>query len=114
MRANASPAGNRLGIVAAMALVAMSGVAAKLAPVVPNPAHGPTRLSFTLPRSAAVALEVFDTQGRRVGVLARGELGAGEHEVTWQAPAARARPATFFARFRFPGGQQVRRFVVVR
>jgi hypothetical protein len=54
-----------------------------LGPVRPNPFRGATALHFSLSAPASVCLEVFDLQGRRVKVLARGPHGAGEHEARW-------------------------------
>ena len=48
----------------------------------PNPAHGVTRLSFTLPSASVVSLAVFDLAGRRVATLIDHELEtAGTHAV---------------------------------
>jgi hypothetical protein len=79
--------------------------------VSPNPGAGPTAIQFTLPRTARVAVVVFDLQGRRVAALANGALEAGTHVVRW---TGRALPGTYLAAFEFPGGRQVRRFVRLR
>lgn len=48
----------------------------------PNPARSSTSIRFTLPEAAAVNLEVFDLQGRRVAApLEREPEAAGVHEV---------------------------------
>jgi len=50
--------------------------------VSPNP--GAThRISFALPRKTAVKLGVYDVLGRRVAVLAEGELPAGRYTREW-------------------------------
>jgi hypothetical protein len=49
----------------------------------PNPFNPSTQIEFALERPEAVEITVFDLAGRRVATLQRGELGAGEHHVTW-------------------------------
>ncbi|MDG5766570.1 T9SS type A sorting domain-containing protein [Balneolales bacterium ANBcel1] len=51
----------------------------------PNPFNPATRIRFSLEKGAAVTLEVFDLQGRRVETLASGYHGAGSHTVTVDA-----------------------------
>jgi photosystem II stability/assembly factor-like uncharacterized protein len=51
----------------------------------PNPFTGATRIGFSLPTAAKVALEVFDLQGQRVATLASGPHSAGEHTVEFGA-----------------------------
>jgi beta-fructofuranosidase len=41
------------------------------------------RLVFAIPRSAQVAIDVFDVQGRRAAALAAGPRSAGIHRLTW-------------------------------
>ena len=55
--------------------------------VEPNP--GMTqRVSFVVPRSAKVEVGVYDLLGRRVAVLARGEMPAGSYTREWDGLAA--------------------------
>lgn len=49
----------------------------------PNPFNPNTRIEFVLDRPGAVEISVFDLAGRRVATLHDGELGVGEHAVTW-------------------------------
>jgi hypothetical protein len=41
------------------------------------------RIVFSIPRSARVAVDLFDVQGRRVAALASGPRNAGIHRVAW-------------------------------
>ncbi len=51
----------------------------------PNPFNPVTTLSYAMPTSGEVLLEVFDALGRRVAILAEGVQSAGRHEVTFNA-----------------------------
>ncbi|WP_103665104.1 DUF1501 domain-containing protein [Gracilimonas amylolytica] len=51
----------------------------------PNPFNPTTTISFSLPASTRVKLEVFDIQGRRINVLLNSELSAGSHRVRFDA-----------------------------
>lgn len=48
-----------------------------------NPTAEGATFRLELPRRAAVEIAVFDTLGRRVAVLTRGERDAGSHVVAW-------------------------------
>lgn len=63
------------------------GGVAKLHPNAPNPFNPTTRIRYVLPEGAAreVALEVYDTFGRRVRVLDAGVRSGGEHVVDFDA-----------------------------
>jgi len=51
----------------------------------PNPAGGLVHLGATLAEAGAVRAEVFDALGRRVAVVADGEVAAGDVAWTWDA-----------------------------
>ncbi|TVR13087.1 MAG: T9SS C-terminal target domain-containing protein [Balneolaceae bacterium] len=51
----------------------------------PNPFNPSTVISFELPESNTVTLEVFDMVGRQVATLVSGSLQAGTHQVTFDA-----------------------------
>ncbi len=55
-----------------------------IAPVVyPNPASNRMQFAFGLGLDGRAVLEVFDVQGRRVGLLVDGELASGQYSVEW-------------------------------
>jgi len=62
-----------------------SGEGGLLGPVTPNPSSSVFHVSMDLPGAMDVRLEVFDTAGRRVALLADGLLPSGEHEFLWDA-----------------------------
>ncbi|MFH2056190.1 MAG: T9SS type A sorting domain-containing protein, partial [bacterium] len=49
----------------------------------PNPFNPETNISFTLPKSGRVNLEVFNLLGQRVATLLDQELPAGNHQARW-------------------------------
>ncbi|HTY08448.1 MAG TPA: T9SS type A sorting domain-containing protein, partial [Candidatus Edwardsbacteria bacterium] len=59
-----------------------------LARVSPNPSRGQAVISYQLPRTAAVAVELFTVDGRRVAVYQRGTQGAGPQRFTLPAGLA--------------------------
>ena len=56
---------------------------ARLLPNYPNPFNGSTTIRYYLPAAAAVHLDVYDIQGRRVRRLERGHITPGEHVIVW-------------------------------
>jgi hypothetical protein len=58
----------------------------------PNPFQAGTAIHFDLPVGAMVRLEVFDAQGRRVGLPANRFFPAGRHSVNWGPGESGARP----------------------
>jgi hypothetical protein len=72
-----------------------------------NPASS-SRLSFTLPASGRVKLEVFDVQGRKVRTLLEQDAAPGEFAVSWNGlddHGARVVKGVYFARL--VSGEQV-------
>jgi len=63
--------------------VAGAGGAIRLSPPRPNPMRDGTTLAFSLPAAGRVTLAIHDVTGRRVRVLADGDLAAGRHEAAW-------------------------------
>ena len=51
----------------------------------PNPFKPETVIAYYLPEAYDVTLEVYDTMGRRVGILDRGTKSPGRYEVQWNA-----------------------------
>jgi hypothetical protein len=50
----------------------------------PNPFRNEVNLSFDLPTSGPVTVEVFSADGRLVRTLANGDMPAGHHDMTWK------------------------------
>jgi len=83
-----------------------------LAPLAPNPVHGPTTLTYALPFASHVRLSVVDVQGRELRVLEDADRPAGRHVA--QMPAGELAPGLYFVRMRAPGVSLAQRFVLVR
>lgn len=65
--------------------VVSAGTRFSLSPARPNPSRGGTEIAFSLARSSATQLSVFDVSGRRVATLISRDLAAGPHRVTWDS-----------------------------
>jgi hypothetical protein len=49
----------------------------------PNPFRNQVALTFALPEAGPVSVEIYSADGRHVQTLAQGEMGAGQHTLTW-------------------------------
>ena len=49
----------------------------------PNPFNSETQITFSLPRDAAVALELYNLTGQKVATLLEGTRSAGNHSLHW-------------------------------
>jgi hypothetical protein len=78
----------------------------------PNPANGPTTITFELPRAADVSLRLYDVSGREVAVLANGPRAGGRHVVP--VAAERLAPGTYHYMLKALGTVETRRLVVRR
>ena len=94
----------------------MGGERFALAAVYPNPGRGPMAIEFSLPGRAGVSIDLLDLQGRCMVALVSGVQSAGRHRIEWSGrtgSGAPIPPGIYFARYRYPGGQAVRRLVRV-
>jgi hypothetical protein len=83
-----------------------------------NPSKGDlATLQYTLGKSGAVTVTVFDLSGSIVNVLVRGTQAPGDYEVTWDGKN-RARTAVargiYFVRVIGPDVDEIRKVLVVR
>jgi hypothetical protein len=81
---------------------------ARLEQNLPNPFNPVTTIRFHLAAEAPVRLEVYDVAGRRLSVLLRRVLPAGEHRVIWDGRDDRGgavASGTYF--YRLVAGEQV-------
>lgn len=82
----------------------------RLQAAAPNPAYDHIRLGFTLPQAAAVQLEIFALDGRRLRRVDLGRQPAGDQQFTLTTTGwARG---TYIYRMTAPQGQLVSRFTL--
>ena len=87
----------------------------RLAPVVPNPVRGGTRVAFALPRESNIRLSVHDVQGRERLLLAEGAFAPGRHSLDWTAGGSQTLdPGLYFVRLQVSGRTLTQRFTVGR
>jgi hypothetical protein len=58
----------------------------------PNPARGPARISYVLPRASDVRLAIYDVGGHKVTTLVDRREGPGRGEVSWDGRSASGDP----------------------
>jgi hypothetical protein len=83
----------------------------------PNPFNPRTTIVFELPRTEPVALSVYDVRGRRVAVLASGEMTSGLHQITWEGrdDQGQSLPSgVYLYRLVTPGGEQGGRMILAK
>jgi hypothetical protein len=61
----------------------LTGAPFRVASPVPNPSRGSAMIAFELAAPVDCAVQVFDSQGRRIRALARDHRSAGLQRVTW-------------------------------
>ena len=89
----------------------------RLAQVGPSPGSGPVKIAFSLGHPAAVEINVFDIQGRKMASLARGLWPSGTHQVEWNGrmqSGELAAAGVYDVQYLYPGGQDHRAVVRVQ
>ncbi|MFC1800169.1 FlgD immunoglobulin-like domain containing protein [Candidatus Eisenbacteria bacterium] len=72
----------------------------------PNPFESNTVIGFDVPKTAALSIKVYDSEGRLVKILARGEAEPGRHRITWVGDDDHGHPASpgiYFIKMETPG-----------
>ncbi len=83
----------------------------------PNPFNSSTSIRFKLPELCDVKVRVFNIRGEIIRSVARGILGAGEHQVKWDGKdeAGLDVPSgSYFVRVATGGAQQVMKVMLIR
>lgn len=82
----------------------------------PNPGNPRIKVRFRLPSSGPVRVVVHDLQGRRVAVLAEGDLAVGDHELSWDGagPGGPAAAGTYLLRVETRHGHLDRKLVLLK
>lgn len=93
------------------------GPSGRLLPPSPNPSAGEVRLRFHVPAAGRISMQIFDTRGRLVRVVADEVVGAGEHDLAWDGTGPGAEPVApgvYCCRFRTDGHIETRKIVLLR
>ncbi len=83
----------------------------------PNPFNPMTRLSFEIPTSGRVLLEIYDVKGRLISQLKDETLSAGSHEVVWNGldrTNGAVASGVYFSRLTFGQEHRTGRMTLVR
>ena len=94
-----------------------AGAATALGQNFPNPFNPVTKIAFRLGAPGAAELTVFDPQGRVVKSLHTGELGMGDHQVTWEGDTDNgglASSGVYFYRLQTSEGSFTKRMVLLK
>lgn len=78
----------------------------------PNPFNPATAISFNLPASVKVKLEVFNAIGQKVATLVNSKLPAGSHTATWNA--ANMPSGIYFYKLEAGNFNQTRKMVLAK
>jgi hypothetical protein len=78
----------------------------------PNPFNPNTTIQFNLPRTGRVRIDVYNSLGERVSVLADGYFNQGAHMVNWHA--GHLPSGTYYYRMRTASFSKTRRMVVLK
>ena len=84
----------------------------ELAQNYPNPFNPSTVISYTLPQSGSVSLEVFDMTGRRIAVLTEGNKSAGTH--SFEFDASQLSSGVYMYRLQSSGTTLTRKMTLVK
>ena len=101
----------------AAAPVPHGGVKSLLRQNTPNPFNPSTTIGFSLAAPGATELQVFDVRGAHVRRLVAGDLGAGEHSVTWDGrddAGARVPSGVYFYKLKSGDFEGLQRMVLLK
>lgn len=82
----------------------------------PNPFKGSTSIRYTIAADAEVDLSIYDMLGKRVQVLERSRMSAGEYTATWDGKSesgVKVAPGLYLISLRSNGSVRTRSMIVV-
>jgi hypothetical protein len=84
--------------------------------VSPNPFNASTRIMSYVPRAGDLDISIYDLSGRKVSVVASGDVSTGRHSFTWKATGFDGRElpsGVYFARLSMDKGAPISRKLVL-
>jgi photosystem II stability/assembly factor-like uncharacterized protein len=85
--------------------------------VYPNPVSGSANISFIIPQSQKVSLQVFDMNGRLVKIVASAAMQAGSHQFVWDARDERGNALNtgiYFVRIEMENYAETKKIAVIK
>ncbi|OGB65896.1 MAG: hypothetical protein A2Y94_11520 [Caldithrix sp. RBG_13_44_9] len=89
----------------------------QLLPVYPNPFNSYTQISFKIPQTSKIMLEIYDLVGRRVKTLANETYQTGAHHIRWDGTNQYGGEVTtgiYFVRLSTPGFKATHKILLMR
>jgi hypothetical protein len=81
----------------------------------PNPGRGSGLLSFKLPESGNVIIELFDNMGRPVKTSDKGTMPEGDHQIVFSMENERVAPGLYFVRITTSfGATEIIKIIVIK
>ncbi len=78
----------------------------------PNPFNPTTKINFSLPKSGAVSLRVYDVLGNEVATIVSGNLNAGSYTIDWNA--SQYASGVYFYRLQSGNFTQTKKMILVK
>jgi flagellar hook assembly protein FlgD len=89
----------------------------QLMPCRPNPASGAVHISYVLPRSGQVSLNIYDICGRLVNALKEGQKQGGASSLPWKGNDSQGRKVSagvYYYRLIYEGTSLTRQLVLLK
>ena len=78
----------------------------------PNPFNPETKLTYSLPVSGEVILNIYNITGKQVDTLVQGHQSSGSHEITFNA--SNLPSGVYFARLEWGGGSLTEKLLLIK
>ena len=78
----------------------------------PNPFNPVTKISFQLPKSEFIKLEIFDITGKLIETLLNKSLNSGKYSITWNA--ANKSSSVYFYRLTSDGFSETKKLILLK
>jgi hypothetical protein len=85
--------------------------------ITPNPFSNTTTISFSLPFSQKVSIQIFDAAGRSIQTLANAEMQGGAHQLIWDAKGENGSAVSagiYFLRMKTGNYSETKKLIIVR